>query len=97
MSEFLDEDVVTTEWPLPGKRAPRPSHWAAFVAGFSLAFNPRALLAWLLYLLGDLVSRPLQLDWSERWAGFWMAPYDRLMLWSVSVQGEGRGPWERNE
>jgi hypothetical protein len=48
--------------------------------------------SWLLYWLGDLVSRPM-----SRWDAFsWLYPaYNRLMLASSRLQdwGDGTGPW----
>lgn len=48
--------------------------------------------SWVLYGLGDLVSKPMHyLDWA------WLYPtYNRLMLWSCNLQewGNGCGPWQ---
>jgi hypothetical protein len=48
--------------------------------------------AWLLYYLGDLVSKPLN-AWD--WAAFLYPAYNRLMLASSSVQDWSgcKGPW----
>jgi hypothetical protein len=50
------------------------------------------ILSWVLYCLGDLVSRPM--NWFE-WA-WWLYPvYNRLMICSYDVQewGGNFGPW----
>lgn len=60
----------------------------------------RSILAWALYWAGDLVSR---LDPFPDRDGLWFElhyhliylPYQRLMGWSVRVQGDGAGPWQR--
>lgn len=51
----------------------------------------RRLLSWALYWAGDAVSKPmLAYDWD------WLyQPYNALMTWSVDIQGNGRGPWEK--
>lgn len=51
----------------------------------------RWLLSWALYWAGDAVSKPmLAYDWD------WLyQPYNALMTWSVDIQGNGRGPWEK--
>lgn len=52
------------------------------------------VVSWTLYWLGDAVSRPM--NWFE-WA-WWLYPvYNKLMLWSSSVQdwNGGCGPWEK--
>lgn len=49
------------------------------------------LVAWAIYWMGDAVSRAMA-------AGDWMRlnpVYNRLMLWSSDVQGNGPGPWGR--
>lgn len=50
----------------------------------------KILLSYILYYAGDLISRPMnRFDWG------WLYPlYNRLMLWSVSLQGKAnKGPW----
>lgn len=49
----------------------------------------RSLVAWVLYYVGRSVSVPmLRLHWG------WLYPaYNRLMGWSVQVQGGSDGPW----
>lgn len=59
----------------------------------------RWVIAWALYLLGDLASRAVTcLDSDEEDPGwlFHLAfqAYQRLMLASDRVQGDGPGPWE---
>ena len=50
----------------------------------------RWALSWVLYRLGDAVSRPM-----ERWELYRLYPiYNRLMCWSDDVQGAGPGPWK---
>ena len=50
------------------------------------------IVSWVLYGLGDLVSRPM--NWFEfMW---WLYPaYNNLMTWSYAVQAWGGdcGPW----
>lgn len=50
----------------------------------------RWALAWLLFCVGHVVSRPMNwFDWG------WLYPaYNRLMVWSSDIQGSGPGPWE---
>lgn len=56
--------------------------------------------SWSLYWMGDVASRILDLNanddaYAELWCGFWYPIYNRLMLWSVDVQGETEnGPWK---
>lgn len=54
----------------------------------------RWLASWTLYLMGDLVWRIFYV-WTGIGMGSWPVyqTYNRLMLWSDSVQGDGRGPW----
>ena len=48
----------------------------------------RWLLAWILYILGDLVYR----IFAKRWRGYTV--YSKLLIWSHEVQGpSGNGPW----
>lgn len=48
----------------------------------------RWLASWLLHWLGHLVSMPMR-----RW-GHLYPLYSRLMLWSLSIQGDAeQGPW----
>ena len=50
------------------------------------------ILSWILYWLGDLVSKPM--NWFE-WA-WWLYPvYNRLMRWSYNIQKwvGNDGPW----
>lgn len=66
----------------------------------------RWAVAWALYLLGDLASRAvsaLDRDAPEGAGDDWtpgpafdaaFAAYQRLMLASDRVQGDGPGPWE---
>ena len=53
----------------------------------------RWLLAWLLYFLGDLISRPMMaFDWA------WLyRPYNKLMSWSSDIQVGEYGPWKSSE
>ena len=54
--------------------------------------NAITCASWLLYWLGDLVSRPMS-RWDACW---WLYPvYNRLMLASSRLQdwGDGTGPW----
>jgi len=52
------------------------------------------ILSWILYGLGDIISRPMQwFDWA------WLYPaYNRLMLSSHGIQkwAGNRGPWEES-
>ena len=48
----------------------------------------RYAVAWLLYWLGDAVER----IFVRR--GLFYPAYNRLMTWSLDVQGDGPGPWE---
>ena len=53
------------------------------------------LLSWLLFWLGDIVSKPL--NWFE--CMWWLYPaYNRLMTWSYDVQewGGDCGPWKKS-
>lgn len=55
----------------------------------------RKFIASLLYSLGDLVYRvPLN---GPRGAVFVYTTYNTLMLWSIDVQGDEDGPWEKIE
>jgi hypothetical protein len=49
------------------------------------------VISWILYLLGDLISRPMnRFDWA------WLYPaYNRLMVWSMIVQqyADNKTPW----
>ena len=48
-------------------------------------------LSWVLYWLGDLVSRLMNFD-----CMFWLYPvYNKLMTWSYNIQvwGGNHGPW----
>jgi hypothetical protein len=51
------------------------------------------ILGWILYGLGDLISRPMQwFDW------VWIYPiYNRLMLWSNDIQdwAGNTTPWSK--
>ena len=51
----------------------------------------RYLLSWLLFLIGDLLSKPMNTfeccDWLYH-------PYNKLMIWSSDIQGKGAGPWK---
>ena len=51
----------------------------------------RWALSWMLYLVGDLLSKPMiRFDWA------WLYPaYNTVMGWSDSVQGDGPGPWKK--
>jgi hypothetical protein len=53
----------------------------------------RWLLSWILYWLGDAISRPMRtFDWA------WLhRSYKRAMLWSADIQGTGKGPWGSKE
>ncbi len=46
--------------------------------------NPRTVLSWVLYFVGDLVSRPMmRYDWA------WLyPPYSSLMRWSSDLDKE---------
>lgn len=51
------------------------------------------LMAWSLYWLGDLISRPMQ-HWNWYW--YWAFPiYHRLMCWSILIQdwSNNDSPW----
>ena len=53
----------------------------------------RVWLAWLLYWCGHFVSLPM-----SRWGWPVYRAYNRLMVWSVGVQGnDERGPWREAE
>lgn len=53
----------------------------------------RFIASWVLYWLGDLASKTMH--WFN-WTAFFLYPvYNRLIGWSVDIQGEGNGPWER--
>lgn len=52
------------------------------------------VLSWILYWLGDLVSKPM--EWFDFW---WLYPvYNRLMTWSLQVQDwcGNTGPWKES-
>jgi len=51
----------------------------------------RAALAWTLLGVGHVISRPMvRWDWAS-----WIYPaYNRIMLASNAVQGDGPGPWK---
>lgn len=52
----------------------------------------RWTLSWICYWLGDAVSRVMNLS---DWLGGTLYPiYNRLMIWSNRLQGDGPGPWE---
>jgi hypothetical protein len=56
------------------------------------------VVAWVLYWLGDIASRPLEWRDTERWVGFWYSIYNTLMVASGDVQAHVRGngpkwPW----
>lgn len=46
----------------------------------------RTALSWILYRLGDLVSYPIR--WWD--LGFLYPVYNRLMIWSVDLDGAGK-------
>jgi hypothetical protein len=48
------------------------------------------LISWALFWSGDAVSRVMNL--AEPF-GHLYPIYNRLMLWSDRIQGEGPGPW----
>ena len=52
------------------------------------------ILTWILYGLGDLISKPM-----SRWDCMaWLYPaYNNLMLWSYTVQewAGNSGPWKK--
>ena len=49
----------------------------------------RWLGSWSLYWLGHFVSMPMM-----RWELDWLYPlYNQLMLYSGSIQRDGKGPW----
>lgn len=50
----------------------------------------RWLLSWILFGMGDLVSRPML-----RWGWPVYCIYNRLMIWASNIQGDGPGPWEK--
>lgn len=51
----------------------------------------RPILSKLLFILGDLVSKPM-----EKYDCGWLYPlYNKLMTTSLKVQGDGKGPWDR--
>ncbi len=51
----------------------------------------RYLASWVVYAAGDLVSRLVF------WVGRGYPIYNRLMIWSADIQGEGSGPWSAPE
>ena len=55
----------------------------------------RYALAWLLYWMGDLVSHVMiHVPDRPEFLGYWAYRlFNRLMLWSHDVQGDGDGPW----
>jgi|OM-RGC.v1.034407509 hypothetical protein len=70
----------------------------------------RWLASWILYWMGDAVCRAMDLipndwpdytrkDWHKRGWGrvVWLLcqAYQSLMGWSIIVQGDGRGAWDR--
>lgn len=55
----------------------------------------RWLLSWILFWLGDLVSR-----WNDndrRFTEFGFNLYQRLMLMSHKIQGDSYGPWNTTD
>lgn len=55
----------------------------------------RSWAAKALFFLGDLVYR-IELP-GQKGAVMIYTTYNTLMLWSIDVQGENDGPWERIE
>lgn len=55
----------------------------------------RWAIAWVLYWIGDLVSKMDRIDW-EWLANIWYPVYNRCMYWSSNIQGSGHfGPWHK--
>jgi hypothetical protein len=55
----------------------------------------RFVLSYILFYIGDLFSKVLELhDNSERWVSIWYPAYNWFMSASNDVQGDGEGPWE---
>jgi hypothetical protein len=53
-------------------------------------------ISWLLWLLGDIMYRILELnDSNEKWCSFWYTFYNGLMIASADVQqwGGWHQPW----
>ncbi len=53
------------------------------------------VVSWLLYGLGDLVSKPMH--YIDLW---WLYPvYNRLMIWSYDIQdwAGANGPWRETD
>lgn len=55
----------------------------------------RWLFAWMFYWLGDFWYRAFQWSFNDHGIGWVMFSIEqRLFLWSDTIQGTGRGPWE---
>ena len=51
----------------------------------------RWLLAWILYAVGNGISKLDRFEWTF---GLWYWVYSRCMCWSADIQGPGDfGPW----
>jgi len=71
----------------------------------------RWLASWILYWLGDACEKVCSatpdawtsdgdkwpVNAADHWAHFWGSAYQRLMNWSILVQGDGDGAWYRPE
>lgn len=66
-------------------------------SGFLAAFDIRANIAWIFYMIGDLVSKILELIDKEWWCNFWHPVYTYFMSMSDKIQGDGNGPWKNCE
>ena len=44
------------------------------------------IASWTCYWLGDLASKVLSWNDSERWCAFWYPIYNKLMCWSSDIQ-----------
>ena len=58
----------------------------------------RKILAYVLHYLGDFVCTTFLFNdsWFCKWffdGGFMYPVYNKLMIWSSDIQGNGDGPW----
>lgn len=69
-----------------------PAFWRGFIEGA----NPLWWTAWVLYWLGALASRALNLSDRARWCAFWYPVYSRLMKasWAVQSRFGFSSPWK---
>lgn len=62
----------------------------AFWSGFLCGLSPFTWISWVLYCLGQAAGNMEQ----RHDRAFWHPIYNRLMLWSLHVQGKSKcGPW----